>query len=68
MVNPLTSELNPAGLALFFGAESFLKDLSEADEAIVTGGKRSNSSRPKRKRRVKRKKRRPARSRSNSRS
>lgn len=70
MVNPLTTELHPAGASLLFGSESFLKDLSEEDESIITGGKRSNSNsgRRKRKRRRAKRRRRQIRSRSNSRS
>lgn len=67
MVNPFT-ELHPAGTSLLFGAESFLKDLSEEDESIITGGKRSNSGRPKRKRRRAKRRRRRIGSRSSSRS
>jgi hypothetical protein len=66
--NPVSS-LSPAGASLFFGAENFLKDLSEADESAITGGNRSRSGRPKRRRRPKAKRRRrQIRSRSNSRS
>lgn len=57
------SDLRPAGLELFDTSESFLKDLSEADEALIAGGGRSNSNsgKARRKRRRKRKARRRAR-------
>lgn len=50
----LIQDSDPAGLALFSGAETFLRDLSEEEEAIISGGKRSNSNsrrRPRRRRR-----------------
>ena len=31
-------DLHPAGSALFSGSESFMRDLSEADESMITGG------------------------------
>lgn len=66
MANNLTPDLRPAGSALLLGANSFLQDLSEEDEAMITGGDRSNSrsGRPKRRRRRRRRK---SRSRSRSR-
>jgi hypothetical protein len=57
MVNNLNPDLHPAGSSLFLGANSFLRDLSEEDEALITGGARSNSRsgrRPKRRRNRKR--------------
>ncbi|MBE9100339.1 hypothetical protein [Vacuolonema iberomarrocanum] len=33
-----TSELNPTGLALFTDAETFLTDLSEEHESMISGG------------------------------
>ncbi|MBW4658220.1 MAG: hypothetical protein KME15_06070 [Drouetiella hepatica Uher 2000/2452] len=69
MVSPLIDELYPAGMSLFLGSESFLKDLSEEDESTITGGKRSQSGRSnkrKKKRRVRKARRRVVRSRSNS--
>lgn len=35
--------LNPTGLALFTDAETFLTDLSENDESMITGGANSVS-------------------------
>lgn len=66
MPNNLMSDLNPAGLELFSDSETFLRDLSEADEAVVTGGKRSNSNSRRRRRRRPVRRRRAARSRSRS--
>lgn len=70
MANNLNPDLHLAGSALLLGESSFLRDLSEEDEALITGGGRSNSNsrsgRPKRRRPKKR--RRKARSRSRSRS
>ena len=43
-------DLHPAGSALFSGSESFLTDLSQEDESMITGGtyydpkKKKNSS------------------------
>lgn len=37
------SEMQPAGLALFTDAETFLVDLSEDDESMITGGANSVS-------------------------
>lgn len=37
-------DLHPAGSALFSGSESFMRDLSEADESMITGGTDYNSS------------------------
>lgn len=37
------SEVQPAGLALFTDAETFLVDLSEDDESMITGGANSVS-------------------------
>ena len=55
------SDARPAGLGLLNTSESFLKDLSEMDEALITGGARSNSNsggrrrrRPVRRRRARR--------------
>ena len=31
-------DLHPAGSALFSGSESFLTDLSQEDESMITGG------------------------------
>lgn len=53
--------LYPAGSGLLLGENSFLNDLSEEDESMISGGKRSNSRsgrRPKR-RRQRRRRRRP---------
>lgn len=49
----------PLGLDLLSNAESFLTNLSVEDEAIITGGNRSNSN--SRSRRRRRRRRRPAR-------
>lgn len=51
---------NPIGADLLLGAESFLTDLSIEDEALITGGDRSNSN--SRSRRRRRRRRRPRRS------
>ena len=40
-----TSELNPTGLALFTDAETFLTDLSEEHESMISGGGTSSISR-----------------------
>lgn len=42
MDNSLTSELRPAGTALFSGFGSFIRDLSENDESMITGGGRDD--------------------------
>jgi hypothetical protein len=58
MLKQLTK--NPLGTDLLIGAESFLTDLSVEDEALITGGDRSDSpSRPRRRRRRRRPSRRP---------
>lgn len=57
MENYLTSDLHPTGIALFDGFETLLKDLSEEDESMISGGSRSNS-RPKRRKRPVRNRRR----------
>jgi hypothetical protein len=60
MLKQLTQK--PLGSELLTGAESFLTDLSVEDEALITGGDRTDSpSRPRRRRR--RPRRRPRRSR-----
>jgi hypothetical protein len=58
MANDLT-DLRPIGSSLLFGADSFLSDLSEEDESVISGGRGSNSNRSRRRRR---RQRRPARS------
>jgi hypothetical protein len=46
------SDIRPTGLALFSNSESFLTDLTEEDESLITGGDRSDSdSGPRRRRR-----------------
>jgi hypothetical protein len=53
------SDIRPTGLALFSSSESFLTDLTEEDESLITGGDRSNSnSGPRRRRRPARRPRR----------
>lgn len=55
MSNPLN---HPLGLNLLLDAESFLTDLTVENEAMITGGDRSNSnSRPRRPRRRPRRRR-----------
>lgn len=43
MTQNLTSKLKPAGLDLFTDAETFLVDLSEDAESMITGGANSVS-------------------------
>lgn len=58
MIENLNPELYPAGSALLLGPDSFLKDLSEEDESMIGGGKRSRTnSRSERRRRRKRRRR-----------
>lgn len=57
-------DLRPVGADLFNGFEGLMQDLSEADEAMISGGSRSNSGR--RKQRQKRRRRRRQRVRNNS--
>ncbi|NJO80085.1 MAG: hypothetical protein HC827_17260 [Cyanobacteria bacterium RM1_2_2] len=58
MANNLNPDLQLAGLTLLSGENSFLKDLSEEDEAMITGGDRSNSNSGRRPRRRRRRRRR----------
>jgi hypothetical protein len=61
MNNQPILDLQPAGLDLFNGFDTLIKDLSETDESMISGGGRSNSNsnsgrrrprrRPKRRRR-----------------
>lgn len=44
MPNYSMNDLHPAGAALFFDTESFLKDLSEEDESMLTGGRANSNS------------------------
>lgn len=44
MRNQIT-DLSPIGLALFSDLDSFMNDLSEDNEAMITGGRRSGVSR-----------------------
>lgn len=58
MSNHLSPDLRLAGSSLLLGENSFLQDLSEEDEAVITGGARSNSRsgrRPKRRQKRRRK-------------
>jgi hypothetical protein len=55
MKDKLIDNLTPAGTSLFNGFDSFMRDLSEHDEAVISGGANSNSrSRPKKRRRPRR--------------
>jgi hypothetical protein len=55
MNDKLIANSNPAGTSLFTGFNSFMRDLSEHDEAVIAGGDNSNSrSRPKKRRRPRR--------------
>lgn len=66
MINNLNPDLHPAGSSLLLGENSFLRDLSEEDEALITGGARSNSRSGRRPKRRRKKRRRKVRSRSRS--
>lgn len=68
MMNCLNPDLHLAGAALLLGENSFLRDLSEEDEAMITGGARSNSNSGRRRPKRRRRRRAPNRSRSRSRS
>lgn len=64
MVNNLKPDLHLAGSSLLLGENSFLRDLSEEDEALITGGARSNSRSGRRKQRRRKQRRRRGGSRS----
>jgi hypothetical protein len=71
MANDLNLDQYPLGSVLFSDSESFIRDLTEEDESVMVGGKRSrsnsNSDKKRRKRKKRRRRKNKRRSRSNSR-